>query len=119
LKVTLAGAPAQPEPSPAPWLLYTGSAASGAFLVSGIVLHIVASIEDTALRDEMCKPHSDMETAGVFRREQQAVEVKQHLSTAALVAGTALGAATLAIAVLPNGTQIRARRAGAEVRFSW
>ncbi|WP_437981431.1 hypothetical protein [Sorangium sp. So ce117] len=119
LKVTLAGPPAQPEPGPAPWLLYTGSAASGAFLVSGIVLHIVASIEDTALRDEMCKPHSDIQTAGMFRKEQQSVEVKQHLSTAALVAGTALGAATLAVAVLPNGAQIRARRAGAEVQFSW
>ncbi|WP_437645432.1 hypothetical protein [Sorangium sp. So ce362] len=114
-----AGAPAQPAAPPGRWLIYAGSAASGAFLVSGIVLHIVASLEDSALRDEMCKPHSDIENAGAFRREQHAVDVKQHLSTAALVAGTALGAATLAVAVLPNGAQIRARTAGAEVMFSW
>ncbi|HTN86727.1 MAG TPA: hypothetical protein VL242_23675 [Sorangium sp.] len=114
-----AGAPAQPVAPPAPWILYAGSAASGAFLVSGIVLHIVASLEDSAMRDEMCKPHSDIEDAGAFRREQHAVELKQHLSTVALVVGTTLGAATLAVAVLPNGAQIRARSAGAEVRFSW
>ncbi|WP_437956096.1 hypothetical protein WME76_32185 [Sorangium sp. So ce119] len=114
-----AGAPARPAAPPAPWLLYAGSAASGAFLVSGIVLHIVASVEDSALRDEMCKPHSDIEDAGAFRREQHAVELKQHLSTAALVAGTALGAATLVVAVLPSGAQVRASAGGAEVRFSW
>ncbi|WP_437658868.1 hypothetical protein [Sorangium sp. So ce1182] len=83
------------------------------------MLHIVASLEDSALRDEMCKPHSGIEDAGAFRREQHSVELKQHLSTAALVAGTALGAVTIAVAVLPNGAQIRVRRAGAEVRFSW
>ncbi|WP_438015538.1 hypothetical protein WMF18_32350 [Sorangium sp. So ce315] len=114
-----AGAPARPAEPTAPWLLYAGSAASGAFLVSGIALHIVASLEDSALRDEMCKPHSDIEDAGAFRREQHAVELKQHLSTAALVAGTALGAATLVVAVLPSGAQVRASAGGAEVRFSW
>lgn len=112
-----AGAPAQPTASPAPWLLYAGSAASGAFLVSGIVLHIVASLEDSALQTEMCKPRS----AGnpKLLEDLHAIEVQQHISTAALVAGTALGAATLVVALLPNGAQIRARRAGAEVHFSW
>ncbi|WP_434042795.1 MULTISPECIES: hypothetical protein [Sorangium] len=114
-----AGAPARPAAPPAPWLLYAGSAASGAFLVSGIALHVVASLEDSALRDEMCKPHSDIEDAGAFRREQHAVELKQHLSTAALVAGTALGAATLVVAALPSGAQVRASAGAAEVRFSW
>lgn len=114
-----AGVPARPAASTAPWLLHAGSAASGAFLVSGIALHIVASLEDSALRDEMCKPHSDIEDAGAFRREQHAVELKQHLSTAALVAGTALGAATLVVAVLPSAAQVRASAGGAEVRFSW
>ncbi|XYH99962.1 hypothetical protein ACMHYB_09455 [Sorangium sp. So ce1128] len=56
--VVPAGAPAQPAAPPAPWLLYAGSAASGAFLVSGIVLHIVASLEDSALQAEMRKPRS-------------------------------------------------------------
>ncbi|XXT17283.1 hypothetical protein WME94_44360 [Sorangium sp. So ce429] len=112
-----AGALAQPTAPPAPWLLYAGSAASGAFLVSGIVLHIVASLEDSALQTEMCKPRS----AGnpKLLEDLHAIEVQQHISTAALVAGTALGAATLVVALLPNGAQIRARRAGAEVHFSW
>ncbi|AUX36136.1 hypothetical protein SOCE836_083420 [Sorangium cellulosum] len=112
-----AGAPAQPAAPPAPWLLYAGSAASGAFLVSGIVLHIVASLEDSALQAEMCKPRSTGNPK--LLEELHAVEVQQHISTAALVAGTALGAATLVVAMLPSGAQIRAHSAGAEVRFSW
>ncbi|WP_437722279.1 hypothetical protein [Sorangium sp. So ce861] len=115
--VVPAGAPAQPAAPPAPWLLYAGSAASGAFLVSGIVLHIVASLEDSALQAEMCKPRSTGNPK--LLEELHAVEVQQHISTAALVAGTALGAATLVVAMLPSGAQIRAHSAGAEVRFSW
>lgn len=117
LKATVAGLSAPPANPPAPWLLYTGSAASGALLVSGIVLHIVASIDDSALREEMCKPLSAENPKLV--EDLHAIEAKQHISTAALVAGTALGAATVAIAVLPSGAQIRARAAGAEVQFSW
>ncbi|WP_437904111.1 hypothetical protein WME95_37370 [Sorangium sp. So ce327] len=117
LKATLAGAPVRPASPPAPWLLYTGSAASGVFLVSGIVLHILASTEDSVLREEMCKPGSAENPKLV--EDLHAVEVQQHISTAALVAGTALGAATVAIAVLPRGAQIRASAAGAEVWFSW
>ncbi|WP_437996972.1 hypothetical protein WMF26_39555 [Sorangium sp. So ce185] len=112
-----AGAPAQPAASPAPWLLYAGSAASGAFLMSGIVLHVVASLEDSALQAEMCKPRSTGNPK--LLEKLHAVEVQQHISTAALVAGTALGAATLVVAMLPSGAQIRAHSAGAEVRFSW
>ncbi|WP_437753732.1 hypothetical protein [Sorangium sp. So ce1389] len=115
--VVRAGAPAQPAAPPSPWLLYAGSAASGALLVSGIVLHIVASLEDSALQAEMCKPRSTGNPK--LLEDLHAIEVQQHISTAALVAGTALGAATLVVALLPNGAQIRARRAGAEVRFSW
>ncbi|WP_437480461.1 hypothetical protein WME75_35625 [Sorangium sp. So ce1014] len=116
-KATPAGAPAQPAPGPAPWLLYAGSATSGVFLVSGIVLHIVASLEDGALRAEMCKPRLAENPKLV--EDLHAVEARQHISTAALVAGTALGAATLAIAVLPSGPQVRASAGGAEVRFTW
>ncbi|WP_437606826.1 hypothetical protein WMF20_38695 [Sorangium sp. So ce834] len=112
-----AGAPARPAAPPAPWLLYAGSAASGAFLVSGIVLHIMASLEDSALRTEMCK--ADWEETEAARRAMLAIDVKQHISTAALVAGSALGAATLAVALLPRGAQVRATAGGAEVRFSW
>ncbi|WP_437829387.1 hypothetical protein [Sorangium sp. So ce1153] len=112
-----AGAPAQPVAPPAPWLLYAGSAASGAFLVSGIVLHIVASVEDSALRTEMC--NADWEETEPARRAMLAIDVKQHISTAALVAGSALGAATLVVALLPSGAKVRASARGAEVRFSW
>ncbi|AGP38849.1 hypothetical protein [Sorangium cellulosum] len=112
-------APARPRTGPAPWLVYAGLGTSGAFLASGIALHIVASLEDSALRDAMCKPHSDGEYKEGLRTEQHAVELKQHLSTAALIAGTALGAATIIYAVLPNGAEVRASAAGAEVRFSW
>ncbi|WP_437809608.1 hypothetical protein [Sorangium sp. So ce1078] len=112
-----AGAPARPAAPPAPWLLYAGSATSGAFLTTGIVLHIVASLEDSALRDEMCK--ADWEETEAARRAMRAIDVKQHISTAALVAGSALGAATLVVALLPSGAQVRASAGSAEVRFSW
>ncbi|WP_437597762.1 hypothetical protein WMF28_34230 [Sorangium sp. So ce590] len=112
-----AGAPAQPAAPPGRWLLYAGSAASGAFLVSGIVLHIVASLEDSALRDEMCKP--DWEETDAARRAMNTIDVEQHVSTAALVAGSVLGAATLVVAVLPSNAQVRASARGAEVRFAW
>ncbi|WP_437777174.1 hypothetical protein [Sorangium sp. So ce1097] len=112
-----AGATARPAEPTAPWLLYAGSAASGAFLVSGIALHVVASLEDSALRDEMCK--ADWEETEAARRVMHAINVKQHISTVALVAGSALGAATLAVAMLPRGAQVRASASGAEVRFSW
>ncbi|MGK3985766.1 hypothetical protein WME99_22150 [Sorangium sp. So ce136] len=115
--VVRAGAPAQPAAPSSPWLLYAGSAASGAFLVSGVVLHIVASLEDSSLRTEMCK--ADWEETEAARRAMLAIDVKQHISTAALVAGSALGAATLVVALLPSGTQVRASAGGAEVRFSW
>ncbi|WP_437324717.1 hypothetical protein [Sorangium sp. So ce381] len=117
LKATPAGAPVRPASPPAPWLLYTGSAASGALLVSGIVLHIVASTENSALRAEMCR--LEWEENSETRSAMRAIDVEQHLSTAALVAGSVLGAATLAIAVLPSGPQVRASAGGAEVRFSW
>jgi hypothetical protein len=117
LKATLAGAPTRTGGPAAPWLLYSGSAASGVFLVSGIVLHIVASTQDSALRAEMCKP--EWEENGEARRAMHAIDVKQHISTAALVAGSALGAATLVIAALPSSPQVRASAGGAEVRFSW
>ncbi|WP_437575382.1 hypothetical protein [Sorangium sp. So ce887] len=116
-QATPAGTPARPAGLPAPWLLYTGSAASGAFLVSGIVLHIVASLEDSALRAEMCKP--EWEENGETRSAMHAIDAKQHISTAALVAGSSLGAATLVVAVLPSGPQVRAIAGGAEVRFTW
>ncbi|KYF59467.1 hypothetical protein BE08_41695 [Sorangium cellulosum] len=112
-----AGALARPVEPTAPWLLYAGSAASGAFLVSGIALHVVASLEDSALQAEMCKPRS----AGnpKLLEDMHTIQVQQHISTAALVAGTALGAATLAVALLPRGAQVRMIASGAEVRFSW
>ncbi|KYF82974.1 hypothetical protein BE18_40465, partial [Sorangium cellulosum] len=47
------------------------------------------------------------------------VAMMDQISTATLVAGTTLAGATLLYAVLRDGTQIRARVTGAEVRFVW
>ncbi|WP_437597845.1 hypothetical protein [Sorangium sp. So ce590] len=121
-----------PKAAPArtrnPWIIGTGAAASAALLGAGVGLHLAG---DAAERETIAKVarlndgsmlHSSPEYRQVYD-EADAADTRASLfpglGSAAIVAGAALGAATIVYVVWPRKAEIRPRGAGAEVQLVW
>ncbi|KYF56504.1 hypothetical protein BE08_34135 [Sorangium cellulosum] len=119
-------APARSRPSP--WIIGSGAAASAALLGAGAGLHVAG---DAAQREATVKvaPMTDgsmRPSSALFRRfhdDAHAADTRASLfrgfGSAALVAGAALGAATVVYVVWPRKAELRPRGAGAEVKLVW
>jgi hypothetical protein len=112
-----------------PWIIGTGAAASAVLLGAGIVLRLAgdgaeseAAAKVARMTDGSMRPSSAQ-----FRRfhdDAHAANGRASLfrgfGSAALVAGAALGAATVVYVVFPRGkAEIRTQAAGAEVKLVW
>lgn len=129
-----APAPARAAPPPAsskpnPWIIGTGAAASAALLGAGVALHLAgdAAEAETVAKVSRLSDGSMLPSSAAFRKvydEADAANTRANLfrgfGSAALVAGAALGAATVVYVVFPRGkAEIRTRAAGAEVELVW
>ncbi|WP_438019236.1 hypothetical protein WMF18_09275 [Sorangium sp. So ce315] len=100
------------------WVVPAGAAASLALLATGIGLHVAAASERAEIRPIVC-PLDNVCQQPWNRDDAARVTTMDQISTVTLVAGTTLAGATLLYVVLRDGTEIRARAGGAEVRFVW
>jgi hypothetical protein len=120
----------QSSHGPKPWLVWTGASAAAAGLAAGIGFHVAAesaddevdSIEERALDGD--PPRWDPVYGSMYEDAKSAHERANTLhaiGTAAVIAGAALGAATIVYVALPHKAEIelRARGSYAEVRFVW
>ncbi|KYF87180.1 hypothetical protein BE18_03805 [Sorangium cellulosum] len=120
--------PASPRSKPKPWIIGTGAAASVALLGAGVGLHLAgdAAEMDSAANAARLSDGTLLPSSAGFRRaydEANAANTRSYLfrgfGSAALVAGAALGAATVVYVVWPRKAEIRPRGAGAEVKLVW
>jgi hypothetical protein len=129
---TAAKPPVAPTPARCgldPWIVGTGAAGSATLLGAGLVLHLAgnASAREAAAKASRLSDGELLENSTRFSEvydEAISADSRSDLlhgvGSAALIAGAALGAATLVYVVLPRGTaEIRARTAGAEVILVW
>ncbi|AUX20877.1 hypothetical protein SOCEGT47_013530 [Sorangium cellulosum] len=125
-------APVAPPPArfrPNPWIIGTGAAASAALLGAGVVLHLAgdAAESEAAAKVARMTDGSMRPSSAQFRRfhdDAHAADTRASLfrgfGSAALVAGAAVGAATVVYVVFTRGqAEIRPRAAGAEVKLVW
>ncbi|KYF74093.1 hypothetical protein BE17_52340 [Sorangium cellulosum] len=122
-------APAPARPRPNRWIIGTGAAASVALLGAGAGLHLAgdAAEIDAAANAARLSDGTLLPSSAGFRRaydEANAANTRSYLfhgfGSAALIAGAALGAATVVYVVFPRGkAEIRTRAAGAEVKLVW
>jgi hypothetical protein len=127
-----APAPVAPPPArsrPNPWIIGSGVAASAVLLGTGVVLHLAgdaaeseADAKAARLSDGTLLP-SDPKLRQIYEEADAAnvrAGVMRGIGSAALVAGAALGVATVVYVVFPRGkAEIRPRAAGAEVKLVW
>ncbi|WP_438015604.1 hypothetical protein WMF18_32705 [Sorangium sp. So ce315] len=121
-------APALARPRPSPWIIGSGAAASAALLGAGIGLHVAGDFaeRETVVKVARLNDGSMLHSSAEYRRvydEAEAADTRASLfrgfGSAALVAGAALGAATVVYVVWPRKAEIRPRGAGAEVKLVW
>ncbi|WP_242515378.1 hypothetical protein [Sorangium cellulosum] len=128
----LAPAPVTPAPAhsrPNPWIIGTGAAASAVLLGAGVALHLTGDAAESEvdakvarLSDGTLLP-SDLQLRQIYEEANAAnvrAGVMHGIGSAALIAGAALGVATVVYVVFPRGkAEIRPRTAGAEVKLVW
>ncbi|XXY19656.1 hypothetical protein WME88_08430 [Sorangium sp. So ce216] len=111
-----------------PWIIGSGAAASAALLGAGVGLHVAgdAAKSEAAAKVARMTDGSMRPSSAQFRRfheDAHAADSRASLfrgfGSAALVAGAALGAATVVYVVWPRNAEIRPRGAGAEVKLVW
>ncbi|MGK3969341.1 hypothetical protein WMF38_34865 [Sorangium sp. So ce118] len=111
-----------------PWMIGSGAAASAALLGAGVGLHLAgdAAESETAAKVSRLSDGSMLPSSAQFRKtydEAHAANTRASLfhgfGSAALVAGAALGAATIVYVVWSRKAEIRPRGAGAEVKLVW
>ncbi|WP_438035833.1 hypothetical protein [Sorangium sp. So ce204] len=111
-----------------PWIMGAGAAASVALLGAGVGLRVAGDFaeRETAAKAARLSDGSMFPSSAQFREvydEANAADTRARLfhgfGSAALVAGAALGAATVVYVVWPRKAEIRPRGAGAEVRLVW
>ncbi|WP_438033586.1 hypothetical protein [Sorangium sp. So ce204] len=115
---------------PKPWLVWTGASAAVMGLAVGVGFHVAAdsaddesdSIKESALDGNI--PRWDPVYGSLYEEAKSAHERANTLhaiGTAAVIAGAALGAATIVVVALPRRTEVelRARGSYAEVRLAW
>lgn len=116
------------DPSRDPWIITAGAAASVTLLGAGVWLRVAGDFAERETSAKMARlsDGSMAPSSAQFREvydEANAVDSRASLlhgfGTAALVAGAALGAATVAYVVWPRKAEIRPRCVGAEVRLVW
>ncbi|AUX37277.1 hypothetical protein SOCE836_094990 [Sorangium cellulosum] len=122
----VAPAPARPRPNPS--IIGSGAAGSAALLGAGIGLHVAGDFaeRETVAKVTRLNDGSMLHSSTEYRRiydEADAADTRASMfrgfGSAALVAGAALGAATIVYVVWPRKAEIRPRGAGAEVRLVW
>jgi hypothetical protein len=120
--------PSSERASPNRWILGTGVFMAASLLGTGIGLHMAASGADgDASRrkgeiDDAGLDPSGSEYADAYEQANGVHERADQLHTwgsTALLAGAALGAATLVYIVLPRGTEVRAHAGGVKVKLAW
>ncbi|WP_437298352.1 hypothetical protein [Sorangium sp. So ce426] len=126
-------APRPPPPSagqagPNPWIAGTGAFVAASLVGTGIGLHVAASDasqEATRLRGEIKDSEQDAIQTGLADAYEQAIDVHERAnrlhtwSFDVLMAGAAVGAATVVYLSLPRNAEIRAHAGGASVRVVW
>ncbi|WP_437607858.1 hypothetical protein WMF20_44280 [Sorangium sp. So ce834] len=122
----VAPAPAHSRPNPS--FIGAGAAVSAALLGAGIGLHVAGGFaeRETVAKVTRLNDGSMLHSSAEYRQiydEADAADARASLfrgfGSAALVAGAALGAATIVYVVWPRKAEIRPRGAGAEVRLVW
>ncbi|WP_437719417.1 hypothetical protein WMF45_25290 [Sorangium sp. So ce448] len=120
-----ASAPAQARNR---WIIGSGAAASAALLGAGAGLHVAGDFagRETVAKVARLNDGSMLHSSAEYRQiydEADAADTRaslfRGLGSAALVAGAALGAATIVYVVWPRKAEIRPRGAGAEVTLVW